>query len=382
MSRKNNEKVIPRVFVAMSGGVDSSVAAAILKGRGFVVEGVFMDLGSKSNEAWRDAVRVARVLKIKLHKINLAAAFKRKIVDYFIDEYGHCRTPNPCVRCNREIKFGALWREVKKMGGDYLATGHYVIKTQEQKNTRTKSTNFPPILRKEGGGGGYHLSSAKDKNKDQSYFLYNLTQKELKHLLFPIGDFTKSEVRALAWRFQLPTAERAESQEICFIADNDHNKFLRQYLKPRPGKIVDPRGKVLGEHPGLLFYTIGQRQGVGLAGGPYYVAGFNIRKNQLIVSNKQNDPRLYKKELLVKDVSWVLGEPKMPLKCRARIRYRGDLASATVVKKGKNILVKFTRPVRAVTPGQSVVFYRDVDSRGLAWTDAGGELLGGGIIKI
>ncbi len=323
---KNN-----KVIVAMSGGVDSSVAAALLKRDGFNVIGVFLKLwpgfdGKKAQEA-------AKKLGIDFYILDFQKEFKKKVVDYFIKEYKLGRTPNPCVVCNKEIKFELLFQ---KIPGDFLATGHYV----RLKNGR--------------------LFKAKDKNKDQSYFLWQLNQKQLSRVLFPVGGYTKPQVRALARKFKLLVLDIRESQEICFI-QTSLNDFLKKYIKPKPGRIVDKEGRKIGEHPGLCFYTIGQRKGTRLSAGPYYVLDKDTKKNVLIVTKNERD--LYKKELIVKDVNWI-SKKKLPLKVMAKIRYRHKLASA-VVDKNKVI---FTKPQRAITPGQSAVFYK------------GQELLGGGII--
>ena len=351
-------KILPnqkKVIVAMSGGVDSSVAAVLLKEQDYQVEGVYMRLGiAGDNESEKSARAVAKKLKIKFRAVDLSKEFKKKIIDYFIFEYEKGRTPNPCVMCNREIKFGLLMDEVLKIGADFIATGHYVkelrIKNQESR-----------IIK---------LLKADDKNKDQSYFLYTLTQKKLKHCLFPLGKYTKIEVRELAKKYQLPAIERDESQEICFIQSKYYGDFLRKYLKLVPGKIVDVKNNVLGEHKGLPLYTMGQRRDIGIGGtGPYYVIGINKRKNQLVVSNNKNDKNLFSKELIVKKVNWISGNvPKFPLKIKAKTRYRMKECPVVVNKiKGKYI-VKFSKSQRAVMPGQSVVFYK------------GSEILGGGII--
>lgn len=332
-------KKAKKVIVAMSGGIDSSVAAALLKRDGFDVVGVFMKLWPSFDE--KRVQRVAKKLGIPFYVFNFEKEFKKKVVDYFLEEYKKGRTPNPCVVCNKEIKFNLLFKKLKT---DYIATGHYV---------RRK---------------GNKLLRGKDKEKDQSYFLWKINQKILKHTLFPVGDYTKTEVRKLAKEFKLPVLDIPESQEICFI-QTTINDFLREHLKSKPGKIVTIKGEVIGEHQGLWFYTIGQRKRIELPGGPFYVLDKDLKKNVLIITKNKKD--LYKKGLIAKSINWVSGkEPKMPLKVKARIRYRHSEASATI-KKQKNgrIKVVFSRIQRAVTPGQSVVFYK------------GQELLGGGIIS-
>jgi len=258
------------------------------------------------------------------------------------------------VICNKEIKFGLLLEKALQIGSDFIATGHYA-KVIKRKNK-------------------FHLYKAKDKTKDQSYFLWQLNQKQLKHIIFPLGNLTKTEVKKLAKKYQLPVSGIPESQEICFIK-NTLEEFLQKYLKPKPGKIIDVNGKVLGTHKGLVFYTIGQRKGIRLSGGPYYVVDKDIKNNLLIVTKAEID--LYKKELVAENINWVLGSsPDFPLRIKAKIRYLHTPASATVyplnpckVRPCKKIRVVFDRPQKAITPGQSVVFYK------------GQEVLGGGIIE-
>ncbi|OGY44574.1 MAG: tRNA 2-thiouridine(34) synthase MnmA [Candidatus Buchananbacteria bacterium RIFCSPHIGHO2_02_FULL_40_13] len=368
-----------KVVVAMSGGVDSAVAAALLKKQGYEVIGVFMQFWFPTGviygenrccslESFNLAKETADILGLKIHKLNFGRQFKEKIVDEFLSDYAQFQTPNPCVACNKFIKFDLLLKNVLTVfEADYLATGHYVIvkKTRKQENKKTKIQ--------------YNLLKAKDKNKDQSYFLYNLRQDQLKHLLFPLGKYRKEEVRQLAKKFKLPVANRADSQEICFVGHN-HYDFLKRYLKLKPGKIValkkspsvqggdEERWEVLGQHQGLPLYTIGQRSGLGLSGGPWYVASLNKNKNLLIVTQDQNKSKIFSKSLKCYKISWVSGEPKFPLKCQAQIRYRGQVEKCLVRKKNNILTVEFSKFQRAIAPGQSVVFY------------AGDEVLGGGVI--
>jgi tRNA-specific 2-thiouridylase len=357
----------PKVICAMSGGLDSSVAAALLKRAGFDVIGVFMKfwaetdkndlIGSKnrccSPEAELRARKVAKILKIPFYVFDFSRDFKKKIVDYFLKELKKGNTPNPCVVCNKEIKFGLLLEKALSLGADFVATGHYA---------RIKG-----IRNKELGIREFKLLRAKDKEKDQSYFLWMLNQKQLRRILFPIGDYTRKEVENLAKKFKLPVLRAKKSVEICFIKTT-LDDFLRKYLKEKPGKIIDTQGKILGEHRGLWFYTIGQRKGIGLPGGPYWVLDKNVKENTLIVTKNEKD--LFKKELICKNVNWIAGkEPKLPLKIQAKIRYRHQLTWAVSYKlKAKSYKLVFEKPQRAITPGQSIVFYR------------GQEVLGGGII--
>ena len=365
----------------MSGGVDSSVAAALLKRAGFDVIGVFMkflseprggstlintdektDLHRYENrcctlESERRARKVAKILKIPFYVFNFEKEFKKRIVDRFLDGYKKGITPNPCVVCNKEIKFGLLLEKALALDADFVATGHYAKK----KEVLNFSTGVEKVK--------YKLLRGRDKNKDQSYFLWMLNREQLKRILFPIGDYTRKEVEELAKKFKLPFRGVRKSQEICFI-QTTVNDFLGKYLSPNPGLIVDTTEKELGRHQGLYSYTIGQRKGIGLPGGPYYVLDKDLKKNILIVTKNEKD--LLKKELIAENVNWIAGkEPKLPLKIKAKIRYRHQPALAIITKNLEDRIytLKFKESQRAITPGQSVVFYK------------GEELLGGGIIK-
>jgi tRNA-specific 2-thiouridylase len=341
-------------FVAMSGGVDSSVAAALLQKRGFDVVGVFMKnwTGPTCTAAddFESAAAAAAALGIPLYSWNFEAEYKEKVFDYTLREYRAGRTPNPDVMCNRAIKFGVFFERALGAGADFVATGHYVRK---QANRNSKLENR------------YALLAGAEKNKDQSYFLWTLTQAHLARTLFPIGEYTKPEVRRLAREFGLPNADRPDSQGLCFVGKVDWRDFLSVYVPPRHGAILDGRGRVIGEHRGIEFYTVGQRHGIGIGGGaPYYVAAKDAAANTLTVVSA-DDALLYKDSLTVSDSNWIAGEePEFPLRCEARIRYRQPLQRCTV-EDGR---VMFDRPQRAVAPGQSIVFYR------------GDEVLGGGVI--
>lgn len=349
-----------KVIVGISGGVDSAVAAVLLKSQGCEVVGIFMKLGiAGDNESEKSARAVAEKLGIKFCVLNLRKKFKKRIIDYFISEYQKGRTPNPCVKCNQEIKFGLLMNKALSMGANFIATGHYVRLRREIPNPKSQTPKFI-----------YKLIKAKDKNKDQSYFLYTLTQNKLKHCLFPIGDYTKTEVREMARKYNLEIHDKKESQEICFIQTKYYGDFLKKYLKLIPGEIVDKNGNILGKHKGLPLYTIGQRRDIGIGGtGPYYVTGMNHRKNQLIVSDNTNDKKLFSKKLIAEKVNWISGKiPKLPLKIKAKVRYRMGECPAVIEKINGKYAVSFSKPQRAIMPGQSVVFYK------------GDEILGGGII--
>jgi len=378
-----------KVVVAMSGGVDSSVAAALLKQAGgdelrsssrfanarvFDVVGVFMKLADLPNfkKSEKRARKIAKILKIPFLVLDLRKKFKKMVIDYFLKEYKTGLTPNPCVICNKEIKFGLLLEKALKLDADFIATGHYAqtnsIHSIRQEIAMAEIRRMEPVK----------LLVAKDKNKDQSYFLWMLNQKQLKRVLFPIGDYTRKEVEGLAKRFKLPVLGIKKSVEICFVKTTI-NDFLKRYLKPNPGQIIystpEVRYRVIGRHQGLAFYTIGQRKGIGLPKGPYYVLGKDLKKNTLIVTKNQKD--LLKKELIAKKINWISGKkPELPIKIKSKIRYRHKLATATIKQfsRGK-IKVVFEKPQRAITPGQSVVFYLPRRQAG-----AGEELLGGGII--
>jgi tRNA-specific 2-thiouridylase len=354
------------VAVAMSGGVDSSVAAALLKEQGYDVIGVTMNLFSLPKEAchsenlrsccgWKaqeDANRVAIALGIPHFVVDFRTEFEASVIADFCREYRRGRTPNPCIRCNRFIKFGLLLERVKGLGADFVATGHYAKGGVDPASGRR-------LLRK-----------GLDAAKDQSYFLYPLTQAELTRTLFPVGEYTKGQIRGLAAEYRLPVAEKAESQEICFIPDDDYPRFLKERWPDafRPGPIVDTRGKKVGTHGGIAHFTVGQRRGLGIAAPhPLYVVAIDVGKNT-IVAGKNED--LYRRGLEASDVNWISGEgPAESRAARARIRYKHVEAPATITPKdpGK-ILVEFEKTQRAVTPGQAVVFYD------------GDIVLGGGII--
>jgi tRNA-specific 2-thiouridylase len=336
-----------KVAVAMSGGVDSSVVAALLKQEGHDVFGVTMKLtdGDNNQEAVEDARNVAEKLEIPHYVIDLRDIFARVIIADFCREYSLGNTPNPCILCNRYIKFGVLWERAKELGADFLATGHYARVEQDT------------------AGGKYLLKKGKDQHKDQSYFLYRLKQEQLSHTLFPIGNLTKETVRRIAGELKLPVAARPESQEICFIPGNDYIGFLKDHTLtlPPPGPILDGEGNVLGQHEGIAFYTVGQRKGLGITTAkPLYVTAIEPERNAVIVGTKK---QTYTDELTADNLNWIaISMPENPTNLKASIRYRHQEAEAVVSPCNENsVHVKFAEPQMAVTPGQSVVFY-DVDT--------------------
>lgn len=359
-----------KVLVAMSGGVDSSVAAALLLKQGYNVTGMFAvnyNSNTANSECWlpdyRDAVRVAAKLGIKLIKLDFQKEYKKLVLDYMFREYRAGRTPNPDVMCNKFIKFGVWLRVAKRLGYAKLATGHYA-KIMEHKtwNIEQDRKKVVPC---------YVLHVPFDQIKDQTYFLHQLDQKQLQHVLFPLGGYLKSEVRKLARKFNLPTAEKEESMGICFIGEVPMEQFLRTKIKMKPGKIIFSDGRVVGEHKGLSFYTIGQRERLGIKRDePLFVADKDLKNNYLIVGY-EDDVLLYKKEVEVTGVNWISGHsPKFPLKCMVRLRHRQPLQNAECRYQNTKLIVKFNKPQRAVTPGQFAVIYKN------------GKCLGGGVIEI
>ncbi|MDD5431333.1 MAG: tRNA 2-thiouridine(34) synthase MnmA [Candidatus Pacebacteria bacterium] len=339
-----------KVFVGMSGGVDSSVAAALLKKQDYDVTGVYIkgyNIDGCYEGDVNDARKAAEVLGIPFYVFDMEKEYKDKVVKYMISGYKKGITPNPDVMCNKEIKFGLFLAKALKMGADYIATGHYV----KLKNGK--------------------LYQAKDKNKDQSYFLWTLTQKQLKHCLFPVGDIVKPEVRKLAKKYKLPNAEKKDSQGVCFLGKIGMKGFLEKYIPPKKGIVVNTKGEIVGEHDGVQFYTIGQRHGLRLGkrnadnAKPYFVAEKDVKSNAILVAEGENNPALYKKEVEITDVNWISGKPKNGQRVMMRVRYRQPLFSAA--SKGNKII--FDKPQKFVAQGQSAVFYTKAE-----------EMLGGGVI--
>ena len=338
-----------RVAVAMSGGVDSSVAAALLKEAGYEVCGIYMQLWSDHNLARTisDLEHTCQILDIPLHKLGFEREFKNLVIEYFCREYSLGRTPNPCVACNQHIKFGLLLDKALEMGAEYLATGHYA------------GIEHSP--------NGYRLLKAVDITKDQSYFLYTLGQRQLQHLLLPLGELSKEKVRGLATEMGLPTSSRHESQDVCFIPDNDYRSFIAKHISLKAGDIVDINGKVLGKHSGLTGYTVGQKQGLGLTSNEQlYVIELDAANNRLVVGTK--DQSLHNM-LIATNLSWVSGKaPREPSSMTAKIRYKSPEVATELNPNDSMAEVQFLEPQWAIAPGQSIVFYQ------------GEVVLGGGII--
>jgi tRNA-specific 2-thiouridylase len=382
MTRSNIKKT---VYVAMSGGVDSSVAAALLVRQNYNVVGVFFKPWSPETESritnhesrnskirhdskflihnscmWKEdrevAMKVASHLGIKFKTWDFSKEYGEKVVKYMVSTYRKGITPNPDVMCNKEIKFGLFLKKALAEGADFIATGHYVQK-EESRITNHESR--------------FELLKGKDSNKDQSYFLWTLTQKQLKYCLFPVGDLTKPEVRKLAKKFSLPNYDKKDSQGVCFVGQLDVKEFLKKYIKPKVGDIILlETGRKIGQHDGVYYYTIGQRHGldIKIGGGPYFVAKKDIAKNIIYVTCDLKSQELAKKYAEVKNVNWLRNDLKFPLNCQVKIRYRNASNPATIKKIGNRYSIEFKKPVKAITSGQSAVFYK------------GDELLGGGVI--
>ena len=346
-----------RVLVAMSGGVDSSVAALLLKAEGYDVAGVTMCLGVKANnegrvaccgpDAIEDARRVCQKLKVPHRVFDYSEELKEYVIDRFISDYLQGRTPNPCIECNRHLKFRILLQQALALGFDYLATGHYG--------------------RIERNLDGPYLARGKDREKDQSYFLYPIPFEKLHNILFPLGSYTKSEVRTLALNADLPVALKNESQDICFVTQKNYREFLLEHAEGiKSGSIVDEQGKELGEHRGIAYYTVGQRTGLGVSHRiPLYVVSIDAATNKIVVGPKSS---LNTRQLVARELN--LLTPQLPGRASAKIRYGGNSSACTLSLEGtRRLNVLFDEPISAVTPGQSVVCYSE------------DRVLGGGIIE-
>ncbi|AKC61904.1 tRNA-specific 2-thiouridylase MnmA [Clostridium sporogenes] len=352
-----------KVLVGMSGGVDSSVAAYLLKEQGYEVIGVTMQIwqddeefiekegGCCSLSAVADARRVANKIGIPFYVMNFKDAFKRNVIDYFVDEYMEGRTPNPCIACNKFIKFSSFLDKAMAMGINYVATGHYAI-IEKQKDR-------------------YIIKKSEDDKKDQTYALYNLTQFQLERTLMPCGQYKKSEIREIAKNIGLRVHNKKDSEEICFIPDNDHGRYIKNRFpnKVRQGNFVDKQGNVLGKHKGIVYYTIGQRKGLGIAfGKPMYVVDINPFKNEVVLGTIED---LLNTELIAKDINYIpFDNLKEPMGVEAKIRYSQIPSKAIITPiDDSRVRVDFHEKQRAITKGQSVVFYKD------------DLLIGGGIIE-
>jgi len=442
------EKRRRRVFVGMSGGVDSSVAALLLKHatpnnfeklfgrptpkgfRGYDVTGIFMkcfNLDGCAERDTEDARRVAEHLKIPFYVFDFEKEYKKRVVEYMINGYKMGITPNPDVMCNREIKFGMFLERALALGADYIATGHYV-RLRNTKNTRKYEKETKPISYIRKKFVFRSLWQAKDKNKDQSYFLWTLTQDQLKHSLFPIGDYTKPEVREIARKAKLPTAEKKDSQGICFLGKVKLPDFLKEYIEPKKGDVLDTEGNKIGEHEGAQFYTIGQRHinvnfqfpnnklqinsknknskigsklstmGGSAFGGkiknsknsdrePYYVVSKDVKKNIVVVAEGAENPELFRKEIEIINVHFINPQhsdilQNVGMSVMARVRYRQPLAPAILRKLNKDTYsLEFKNPQKFIAPGQSVVFYTKQSSAPSSMEDSvGKEMFGGGVI--
>lgn len=343
-----------KVYVGLSGGVDSSVTAALLQQQGYDVTGVYMKNWSQDlpgfecpwKEDYQDAKRVSVRLGIPFKMYDFETQYRDKVVQYMIDEYQAGRTPNPDIMCNQEVKFKLFLETALEDGADMIATGHY---------SRVLDGK---------------LLTAQNLAKDQSYFLYRVTEDALSKSLMPIGDFkTKDEVRELAKEFNLPTAGKKDSQGICFVGKVGIKEFLQQYVTTRSGDILDQNGNVIGQHDGAIFYTIGQRHGLNVGGGlPYYVTGKDMDANQVFVTSNIDDNKLWNTELNLTDLHWINGEPDYEKEYQVRTRYRAPLVPAKLLNKDDKVLLILSEQVRAITPGQSAVIYD------------GEHVLGGGIV--
>lgn len=336
-----------KVLLGMSGGVDSSVSAILLQQKGYEVIGTTLELFAGSSccnvNTYIDAKNVCNSIGIPHFTYNCKEEFRKCVIQDFIDCYANCKTPNPCIECNRHMKFGYMWEKAKELGCNYIATGHYAKAEYSEKYGRW-------VLKKSNAG-----------RKDQSYVLWNIPKELIEHIVFPLAEFeSKEEIREIARKNNLKVANKPDSEDICFVPDGNYKKFLENNsnLKPKQGNIVNSKGEVLGKHTGLYNYTIGQRKGLGISYSvPLFVLGFNPVRNEVIVGEESE---LYKKEILVTDINLLLvDEIKEPIDVEVKTRYSAKVAKAQIMQNGNEIKVVFEEPQRAITPGQSAVFYAD-----------------------
>ena len=336
-----------KVLLGMSGGVDSSVAALLLKEQGYEVVGTTLEMfalsNSDENSVSVEAKKVCDAIGIPHFTYDYKAEFREHVIGDFINCYANCKTPNPCIECNKFMKFGVMYNKARELDCNYIATGHYAKAEYSEEYGRW-------VLKKSNAG-----------RKDQSYVLWNIPKELIEHMLFPLADFeNKEQIREIARNYDLQVASKPDSEDICFIPDGDYKKFLEENsdIKPMPGDIVTLDGKVLGKHTGLYNYTIGQRRGLGISNPvPLFVIGFNKTKNQVVVGEEKD---LYTKEFYVNEINLLLvDEIKTPLKVDVKTRYTANVARAEIIEEGGKIKVTFDEPQRAVTPGQSAVFYID-----------------------